>query len=33
MLSLLQQAFTLDFEEGIIAAHSKVDIGITFNPN
>eukprot|EP00828_Plagiopyla_frontata_P018328 TRINITY_DN2353_c0_g1_i13.p1 TRINITY_DN2353_c0_g1~~TRINITY_DN2353_c0_g1_i13.p1 ORF type:complete len:916 (-),score=111.90 TRINITY_DN2353_c0_g1_i13:56-2803(-) len=33
MLSLLQQAFTLDFEEGIIAAHSKVDIGITFNLN
>lgn len=29
----LSKNFTLDFEKGIIAANSKIDIGIMFNPN
>lgn len=28
----LRKNFTLDFEKGIIAANSKIDVGIMFNP-
>lgn len=30
---MIRNSFDLDFREGIVAAHSKVNIGITFNPN
>ena len=30
--NFLDKCFTLDFKEGIIAAHSKVEVGIAFNP-
>ncbi len=28
----MEECFQLDFQQGVIAAHSKVDIGITFAP-
>lgn len=30
--NFIQKSFTLDFSNGIIAANSKVEIGITFHP-
>lgn len=30
--NFIQKSFTLDFANGIIAANSKVEIGITFHP-
>ncbi|CAK79907.1 unnamed protein product, partial (macronuclear) [Paramecium tetraurelia] len=32
MVSLINRSFTLDLQNGIIAANSKLDIGIMFNP-
>lgn len=32
VLESLEKNFSLDFKSGIIAANSKVDIGIIFNP-
>ncbi|CAD8141208.1 unnamed protein product [Paramecium octaurelia] len=32
MISLINRSFTLDLQNGIIAANSKLDIGIMFNP-
>jgi hypothetical protein len=29
---MVQKTFSLDFTQGIIAANSKVEVGITFNP-
>lgn len=32
MIALINRSFTLDLQNGIIAANSKLDIGIMFNP-